>query len=113
MEREKELKNNFKKKINDIKSFLIDDENKENNNSRKINKYIRKLKNNSNDKIELKNNTINEKLNSLYNIIISTQKIEEKDKQMIVNESEKSENETKKLSEKKSNSKRKRAKNRR
>ena len=67
------------------KSFLIDDENKENNNSRKINKYIRKLKNNSNDKIELKNNTINEKLNSLYNIIISTQKQEKNDKNTIIN----------------------------
>ena len=67
------------------KSFLIDDENKENNNSRKINKYIRKLKNNSNDKIELKNNTINEKLNWRYNIIISTQKQEKNDKNTIIN----------------------------
>ena len=68
------------------KSFLIDDENKENTNSRKINKYIRKLKNNSNDdKIELKNNSINEKLNSLYNIIISTQKQEKNDKNTIIN----------------------------
>ena len=69
------------------KTFLIDDEskNKEDNNSKKINKYIRKLKNNSNDKIELKNNTINEKLNSLYNIIISTQKQEKNEKNSIIN----------------------------
>jgi hypothetical protein len=69
------------------KTFLIDDEskNKQDNNSKKINKYIRKLKNNSNDKIELKNNSINEKLNSLYNIIISTQKQEKNDKNTIIN----------------------------
>ena len=69
------------------KTFLIDDEskNKEDNNSKKINKYIRKLKNNSNDKIELKNNSINEKLNSLYNIIISSQKQEKNEKNSIIN----------------------------
>lgn len=69
------------------KTFLIDDEskNKQDNNSKKINKYIRKLKNNSNDKIELKNNSINEKLNSLYNIIISSQKQEKNEKNSIIN----------------------------
>ena len=80
--------NTFNTSNSKKKSFLIDDEskNKQNNNTRKINNYIRKLKNNSNDdKIELKNNSINEKLTSLYNIIISTQKQEKNDKHLISN----------------------------
>ena len=88
--------NNPSKKV---KSFLINEEEKNNkNNLNKINKYIEILKKNSKENNEIieNNNNINEKLLTIYNIILPKPKHYETEKHSTINTNNENDENTKK-----------------